>query len=269
MAETKQTKKLNLYEKLIEVRKTVLYLKKDNKGYGYDYVSSSQTIGSLRKEMDVQGVLLVPSVIETKVADHKTRKDNHEYFTELKMHFTWINAENPEERIECDWYGQGLDDGEKGPGKALTYAEKYFLLKFFNIATDKDDPDANQLPPGNGKTPEQTQPKSNKQQDSKTTAGDGKRPMSTEKQQKAIYAIGVGTLEWAPENLKEVVNKFLGKNIKHTRELTAYEASQCIDMLNDKEKAWAIYNSTQETVPEDEGRDDSNDYSPEEDDLPF
>ena len=27
-------------------------------------------------------------------------------------------------------------------GKALTYGEKYFLLKFFNIATDKDDPDS-------------------------------------------------------------------------------------------------------------------------------
>ena len=28
--------------------------------------------------------------------------------------------------------------GEKGVGKALTYGKKYFLLKFFNIATDKD-----------------------------------------------------------------------------------------------------------------------------------
>ena len=35
-----------------------------------------------------------------------------------------------------------MDDGEKGVGKALTYAEKYFMLKFFNIPTDKDDPDS-------------------------------------------------------------------------------------------------------------------------------
>jgi len=41
-----------------------------------------------------------------------------------------------------NWYAQGIDlAGEKGPGKALTYAEKYFLLKFFNIATSADDPD--------------------------------------------------------------------------------------------------------------------------------
>ena len=40
------------------------------------------------------------------------------------------------------FYGQGVDiSGEKGVGKALTYAEKYFLLKFFNIPTDEADPD--------------------------------------------------------------------------------------------------------------------------------
>lgn len=41
------------------------------------------------------------------------------------------------------FYAQGIDtEGEKGVGKALTYAEKYFLLKQFNIATDTDDPDS-------------------------------------------------------------------------------------------------------------------------------
>ena len=56
------------------------------------------------------------------------------YFTELIMTMTWINSDNPEETIECPWYAQGVDTaGEKGVGKALTYGEKYFLLKFFNI----------------------------------------------------------------------------------------------------------------------------------------
>jgi hypothetical protein len=43
--------------------------------------------------------------------------------------------------VSCRWYGQGIDSGERGVGKAMTYAEKYFLLKFFNIPTDEDDPD--------------------------------------------------------------------------------------------------------------------------------
>lgn len=133
---------MNIYQKLIEVRKTCQYLKKDNKGYQFQYVSSSQTLGTLRQAMDEQGLLLVPAVNSFEVRDHTTSKGGHENYTLLDMTFTWVNADNPEERVECGWTGQGLDTGEKGVGKALTYAEKYFLLKFFNIATDKDDPDA-------------------------------------------------------------------------------------------------------------------------------
>jgi hypothetical protein len=133
---------MNLYQKLIEVRKACPYLKKDNTGYQFFYVSSSQTLGSLREAMDANGLLLIPRVISTEVRDHTTRKGDHEYFSIFNMTFTWVNADCPEETIECPWTGHGLDDGEKGVGKALTYAEKYFLLKFFNIATDKDDPDS-------------------------------------------------------------------------------------------------------------------------------
>ncbi len=133
--------KLNIYQKLIEVRKTVEYLKKDTQGQQFKFVSSSQTLGSLRKAMDKQGLLLIPSIVGKETRDHSTQKENHEYFTILYMKYIWINADNPEETITCYWTGQGLDPGEKGVGKALTYAEKYFMLKFFNIATDKDDPD--------------------------------------------------------------------------------------------------------------------------------
>jgi hypothetical protein len=149
---------MNIYQKLIEVRKSVPYLKKDNSGFQFKYVSSSQTLGSLREAMDAQGLLLIPRVISTEVRDHTTRKGDHEYFSIFTMTFTWVNADVPEETIECSWTGHGLDDAEKGAGKAMTYAEKYFLLKFFNIATDKDDPDSFQKPDGSrketAKTPE-------------------------------------------------------------------------------------------------------------------
>ena len=92
--------------------------------------------------MDELGLLLIPSVASKEVSEHLTAKGAKEYFTELVMEFTWVNAEKPEEQIKCNWYGQGLDSGEKGVGKACTYSEKYFMLKFFNVPTDKDDPDS-------------------------------------------------------------------------------------------------------------------------------
>lgn len=140
---------MNIYQKLVEVRKSCQYLKKDNQGYQFQYVSSSQTLGTLRSAMDEHGLLLVPSVNSFDIREHKTRKGDVENYTILDMTFTWINAEKPDEQVVCNWTGQGLDNGEKGVGKALTYAEKYFLLKFFNIATDRDDPDSFQQRNGN------------------------------------------------------------------------------------------------------------------------
>ena len=144
---------MNIYQKLVEVRKSVTYLQKESKGHQYNYVSSSQVLTSLREKMDELNLLLVPKVLDTNVLtevvegkkDGEVIKKTTTYFTELKMEFVWINADNPDETIVCPWYGQGVDiAGEKGVGKAMTYAEKYFLLKMFNIATDKDDPDSHQ-----------------------------------------------------------------------------------------------------------------------------
>ena len=143
---------MNLYQKLIEARKEVPYLQKENQGEQYKYVSSSQVLGNIKAKLDELGILLIPSVkshaVTTSSIEFFNEKNNvtkrtNTYFTELDMTMTWVNAEKPDEKIECSWYGQGVDiAGEKGVGKALTYAEKYFMLKFFNIPTDKDDPDA-------------------------------------------------------------------------------------------------------------------------------
>lgn len=133
---------MNIYEKLIEVRKAVPYLQKEAKGHQYNYVSSSQVLSAVRQRMDEVGLMLIPTITNTKVSAENDGKRTT-YFTELWIDFTWVNAEKPDETVKSSWYGQGIDiAGERGVGKALTYAEKYYLLKTFNIATDTDDPDS-------------------------------------------------------------------------------------------------------------------------------
>ena len=56
------------------------------------------------------------------------------------MKFTWIDVETGE-KDECLWGANGQNDWDKGVGSAMTYAERYFLLKYFHIATDEDDID--------------------------------------------------------------------------------------------------------------------------------
>lgn len=147
---------MNVYQRLAEVRKSVPYLKKEKSGQQYQYVGSSDVLGALHSKINEVGLQLVPSIVDHKVTEqvenittfNKYTKQNEDkkritYFTEIDMVMTWVNIDDPEDTVQCSWYAQGVDiAGEKGVGKALTYGEKYFLLKYFNIATDKDDPDA-------------------------------------------------------------------------------------------------------------------------------
>ena len=195
---------MNIFEKLVAVRKEVPYLQKENPGAQYKYVSSSQVLSNCKKKMDELGLLLMPcvtghkvteSIIETKDSSGNVTKRTTTYLTEIDMTMTWVNAELPSEMITCTWYGQGVDiAGEKGVGKAMTYAEKYFMLKFFNIPTDKDDPDSFQ----DKLDKEDKEEKAPKQQAKTTTAG-----VISEAQQKRLFAISNGKTQQAKEVMLE------------------------------------------------------------------
>jgi hypothetical protein len=133
---------MKLYKKLLEVRKSVDYLQKSAEGQQYKYTSSSQVLSAVRAKMNELGLLLVTTIDEHNLIQYENSKGVMVNLTELELSMEWIDVEDGD-KLSIPWYGQGVDlAGEKGVGKALTYAEKYFILKQFNIPTDKDDPDA-------------------------------------------------------------------------------------------------------------------------------
>lgn len=57
------------------------------------------------------------------------------------MIFSWVNNDMPEERLNVPWVLVGhQSDGSQSFGSGLSYAMRYFLLKFFNAAAPNDDP---------------------------------------------------------------------------------------------------------------------------------
>ena len=133
----------SLHQKLLAVQKAVSALPKDgfNPHHEYEYVSSSAVNTAVRSEMDEQGPLLVHTV--TKVELDTDGKRN---LIEMWLDFTWIDTDDPQQRETYSAYAYGLDAGEQAVGKALTYAEKNFLLKTFHVGTPDDDPDAYERP---------------------------------------------------------------------------------------------------------------------------
>lgn len=134
----------SIYKKLLELQKAVVGLTKDKSGNSYQYVSGDKLLSIVRPKMDELGLLLIPEVEESNYTrqDYNTSKgEKSEIFCALRLKFTWVDAESGE-TVVCHWASSGQNNWDKGLGSALTYGERYFLLKFFHIATDKDDVDA-------------------------------------------------------------------------------------------------------------------------------
>uniref|UniRef100_UPI004056F593 ERF family protein n=1 Tax=Alistipes sp. TaxID=1872444 RepID=UPI004056F593 len=139
------SKPTGLFAKLLKLQKSVKGLDKDSSGSNYKYVSGSKLLGVLRPQMDELGLLLKQEVvaISNERIDYEVGKDRRpktEILTTLRIQFTWIDVDTGETDVS-EFAANGQNDFDKGVGSALTYSERYFLLKFFHIATDEDDCD--------------------------------------------------------------------------------------------------------------------------------
>lgn len=141
------SEELNLYQKIADVKANIDGFTKDTKGYNFSYVSGSQILHRIRTKMIEHNLLLVPSTTNEKWTTHtyKNRKGNEvvDFVVEMDLNYKWINADKPEELLDISYHAFGQQsDISQAHGTALTYAERYFLMKFFNIPTDEDDADA-------------------------------------------------------------------------------------------------------------------------------
>lgn len=139
---------MNIYQKLHKIQSQVLGLGKDKSSNSYKYVTGSKVLEHIKPLMNEYGLILKQEVlsIDNERQDYKVgintpnEKMKSEILTKCMMRFTWIDTETGE-KDENLFGANGQNDWEKGLGSALTYAERYFLLKYFHIATDEDDID--------------------------------------------------------------------------------------------------------------------------------
>jgi hypothetical protein len=143
--------KLNIYQKLLTIQKKINGLGKDKSTYNYKYVTGDKLLGEIKPMMNDLGLILKQEVlsIENTRQDYElvgkdgVIKHKAEILSKVDMRFTWIDCATGETDVNL-FGANGQNDWEKGLGSALTYAERYFLLKYFHIATDEDDIDNDQ-----------------------------------------------------------------------------------------------------------------------------
>ena len=126
----------NIYQRLNRVQLQVDYIKKEKKsGMRYSIVSHDAVTAKVRPLMVAHGVIYYPC--DLKIAQSGNR-------TEVQMIVRFQNVDDPADHMDVHTAGYGLDDQDKGPGKAISYAVKYALLKALGLESG-DDPDEDQV----------------------------------------------------------------------------------------------------------------------------
>jgi hypothetical protein len=144
--EVKQEKKtLNIYQKILGVMSELKYIQKgSNKVNGmYSFVSHDQVTAAIHPLLVKHGIVIVPTVEEIKQEGNRTQVLLRVLFVSADVdHNCYVDANRYSFSVlSC---GYGIDSGDKGPGKAISYAYKYALLKTFCLETGDDaDNDAN------------------------------------------------------------------------------------------------------------------------------
>ena len=158
-----ETEGLNIYQRMLAITADMQTVAKNllvpAGGGKYRAVSETDVLNAVKPLEIRHGVYSYPverRTISVDVLDTEERRkdyDTKQYETIKKTQFVYrietryrfVNVDSPDEYIDVVSYGDGIDSADKAPGKAMTYSDKYALLKAYKIQTG-DDPDQDASP---------------------------------------------------------------------------------------------------------------------------
>lgn len=145
---------LNIYQRMLratsEIERVAKNLKVDvRRGKSYKAVAEADVLEAVKPIEEAFGIYSYPvkrTIIKDETYTTKRFYEGDEsektnFFLRLEVVYRFLNVDKPDEYIDITTYGDGVDTQDKAPGKAMTYADKYALLKAYKIQTG-DDPDA-------------------------------------------------------------------------------------------------------------------------------
>ena len=142
----------NIFQRINAVMQEIDYIKKDKKvsggGANYAAVSHDQVVAMVRESVVKNGIVIYPEQLESKVLVARDKSKDIAmmlYEGEFNIHF--VNIDDGADRLTVRIVGHANDNGDKAPGKAVTYATKSAILKVFAIETGENDESRNYKEP--------------------------------------------------------------------------------------------------------------------------
>lgn len=137
----------NIYQRLAAITAELQTVAKNlnvetGGGKGYKAVSERDILDAVKPLEMKHGVYSFPysrELLEASTYDMETKygtKTN--FFSRIKTIYRFVNVDKPEEYIDTTTFSVGFDSQDKGDGKAMTYGDKYALMKAYKISTGED-----------------------------------------------------------------------------------------------------------------------------------
>lgn len=138
-------KPLNIFSKMLAITNELTTIGKDllvgDGARKYKAVGESNVLAAIKPLENKYGIYSYPfsrEIIST--AELTTKSGGKQLFLRLKTTYRFVNTDDPKDYIDIISYGDGVDSQDKAPGKAMTYSDKYALMKAYKMITG-DDPD--------------------------------------------------------------------------------------------------------------------------------
>lgn len=132
---------MNIYQRLNEVRRKVAYIKKDARVQNYKGVSHDAVVSKTRKHFIEAGILVVPILSHSEVADTGTVTSTGTPIIRMEAVYDveFINTDEPSDKVIMPVVSHANDHGDKAPGKCVSYAIKTAVLKILMLETGESD----------------------------------------------------------------------------------------------------------------------------------
>ena len=175
------TNEMNIFEKMLNITNEIANVNKNlTVGEGkssYKAVGEADILKAVKELEFKYRVYSYPANREVIESTMYTTTNNYgeknNIFSRIKTTYRFVNIDKPDEYIETITFAEGIDTQDKGAGKAMTYSDKYALMKSYKIITGED-PDQNPSETGYKKKQTTTKASNNK---------------ITEVEAKSIYAL--------------------------------------------------------------------------------
>lgn len=149
-----EIKKMNIFEKMMMITSDLETVEKKlnvqvSKTSSYKAVGEKDILDAVKPLEKKYRIYSYP--LEREIIENDKLVASNEYgtktslFLRLKVKYRFYNIDNTNEYIDIISYADGIDTGDKATGKAMTYADKYALMKAYKISTG-DDPDKEPSP---------------------------------------------------------------------------------------------------------------------------